>query len=1627
MASKDVDIKNNCNVSCRCSGNAGFISAKTESVTGAGNYGYCTHEKLFVWIGGIKYGLHDLQIQDNKEPKKLKEKYHRLEVVTTYYHNYGIGGLFIKTPLLIGVKSTKGGTYEWYENTGTNGDNLTWRKIYNHSGFPNSDTDLANPQFKNKLDELACRLQNIVEINLSKDKYEVYCHHNHDPGYKNRIRVKLNPDTFHFPKYVTFEHTPNSGTELTIGGFNIGNNQQNVAGLNFPFKATRITVFMPTCDHNKPFLFHVASKQGQTNNRWFQRTNGSSWKEITSDSNFRNTTPDKANKEVRVQFTELTKSLGVTPCSAPGTVQLDVTKVPSPGKNETVYFYGNTPILVKKVVSNDLPNVFLKYSHTPPGDGEFTVSTALIGGSQIGTMTHRKVQGFFVYFWTGNDNLPILVGIKKSSWQDGSDQPKYYSKGNSGYSHIWTPTWVSGMSEVQALDDQNCSFNGAIPVNLNNPTNPDQFLSISNKSSCLKNYKKITRSTSTSSPPNSDYTVQEYNVSGGYTQISRVTYDGRDTTGITLPKDYTVSRIRVYSYPGNPGPPEIPLMLQFIPKGNGESKWFESNNTSGTDWGTVNVTAGFYNETGNQPTEKLTTELDEIACSIGIGVTMDISFRNSVQDASHKNRYCCRYHSDDMQKISVEKKIIQVNDRTMDCYRHQTNYGTTLSGIKYYENSNTNADRKRIKLGDLTFPIKDSVKIYALYCGGNPALIYLDYDGQLNVKGWYKRTPGDSQLWNNLTSELPDQTPDNIKKCGDEYNKLVTVLNEFPGYKDLQKCTENTTSQSSSLKDTGALPGPQGPGGELEQGAGTAHGKAKIKDSEEVDTQPKGPNPTLADEKNKKELGHRSEGVHRVLDFVSDLFSVLIGPKGDRAQPRSSLGPRGPACETGGQNHDKGEAGEPPTRPPVLLPTPKDTPEPNDLAQEAATPQLQENSNSGLSQPQNGNDQSPVDNHQQSDLQSLSADNQFSRGVPDAPPEVKPASEPSADKQGVPETSQTNSSDWEVIFGGSATVVSGSLTGLVLQDGNFIIAIKEILGWYNGVLSWMDTIGNYNQAITTIFRKVITSHLPNDITNISKIYLIHQNIKYLGLGSILLVKESECLLKRWCDSHLPEVFVDFTGKNQKSTMKVAFLDVGFVHSTFFVAEISESDGQFEHKILSEKASDEIGTYQIIETIGDHICELTGESIKIPSRHSFYIFKSSTKALKELSVLNDVKIDVERILADDEDFTTTLARTKLEELTAHIQEKLQAMIESVLPESLDDLLGMEVLGGGSRIPFVKAVAEKALGKRGFTRPLRTSMDTTSAVAYGATKLALSGTLPSMESPLPDEYRRFLDREALLKSIEDAELQKQSLLNEIDNYIIKTKNDAQEDYKGVLDLEKAEPLLYDLENFASEAIMDKTIDWQTCSKKLEECKAKVEQEFPEYIKLKEEKERQHQEEATESSSMPEVNMDVTLPNSVCIKRANKNKEEGNVLVSAGNVELAAQHYIRAIQYCSKVSNVTEEEQTTLSELKMTTNLNLAMCYLKMETKTSLNKVVSCCSVALDIRPNHPKALFRRALAYEKLNELEKAIGDAEFGLTAHPDNTDLKNTLSGTLDSLVIFVLYKREELESVVYIRKRVGS
>lgn len=116
-----------------------------------------------------------------------------------------------------------------------------------------------------------------------------------------------------------------------------------------------------------------------------------------------------------------------------------------------------------------------------------------------------------------------------------------------------------------------------------------------------------------------------------------------------------------------------------------------------------------------------------------------------------------------------------------------------------------------------------------------------------------------------------------------------------------------------------------------------------------------------------------------------------------------------------------------------------------------------------------------------------------------------------------------------------------------------------------------------------------------------------------------------------------------------------------------------------------------------------------------------------------------------------------------------------------------------------------------------------------------------------------------------------------------------------------------------------------------------------------------------------------------------------EEGETYKNKGNEAFKAEKYDEAISLYTKAINVAEKESRDLA----TYLKNRAAAYLKTNDN---EKVIKDCDEALQIIPEDPKALFRRAQALESLGRFEEAYRDAKTIFTVDPSNKAVQPVLS-----------------------------
>jgi heat shock protein 4 len=182
---------------------------------------------------------------------------------------------------------------------------------------------------------------------------------------------------------------------------------------------------------------------------------------------------------------------------------------------------------------------------------------------------------------------------------------------------------------------------------------------------------------------------------------------------------------------------------------------------------------------------------------------------------------------------------------------------------------------------------------------------------------------------------------------------------------------------------------------------------------------------------------------------------------------------------------------------------------------------------------------------------------------------------------------------------------------------------------------------------------------------------------------------------------------------------VMFVDVG--HSTMSVAIVAFAKGQLTVK--STAFDHRLGGRDIDYALVQHFSTVFKEKYKIDvlsnPKATFRLQAACEKLKKVLSANTDAPINVESIM-NDVDAAGKLSREEMEGLIAGVLERIQAPIKQALADAeIDaaDLFSVELIGGSTRVPAVRAQIQAALpGKT-----LSSTLNQDEACARGATFL------------------------------------------------------------------------------------------------------------------------------------------------------------------------------------------------------------------------------------------------------------------------------------------------------------------
>ena len=136
---------------------------------------------------------------------------------------------------------------------------------------------------------------------------------------------------------------------------------------------------------------------------------------------------------------------------------------------------------------------------------------------------------------------------------------------------------------------------------------------------------------------------------------------------------------------------------------------------------------------------------------------------------------------------------------------------------------------------------------------------------------------------------------------------------------------------------------------------------------------------------------------------------------------------------------------------------------------------------------------------------------------------------------------------------------------------------------------------------------------------------------------------------------------------------------------------------------------------------------------------------------------------------------------------------------------------------------------------------------------------------------------------------------------------------------------------------------------------------------------------------------------------MNRAHLLKDIGVELYSSSNYEVSFYKFSRSLKYLLCIQDYEFENSesdpsvTDWKKLRCNCHLNLAACQLQVGNYVDASEN---CTRALEIDPKNVKGLFRRAQAFNKLGDSDRAQMDLVMALELEPNNKTVMKTLQET---------------------------
>ncbi|KAL7519589.1 hypothetical protein ACHAWX_004343 [Stephanocyclus meneghinianus] len=417
--------------------------------------------------------------------------------------------------------------------------------------------------------------------------------------------------------------------------------------------------------------------------------------------------------------------------------------------------------------------------------------------------------------------------------------------------------------------------------------------------------------------------------------------------------------------------------------------------------------------------------------------------------------------------------------------------------------------------------------------------------------------------------------------------------------------------------------------------------------------------------------------------------------------------------------------------------------------------------------------------------------------------------------------------------------------------------------------------------------------------------------------------------------------------------------------------------------------------------------LSNSPFETNSRSAQRLLEGCKKLKHLLSMLSEGSVTVESIGKNEGDVTLSANRELLGKLCeGSLTKVLKTMIQKCIEKAggmqvLEDVVSVELTGGGCRVPLNQDAVRYCLGKKGDDAfSFSKSLDDTS-LALGAamwTTEQSSCVRDALEVSLERQAQReALRNDEMLMAKNDAEMiKKDEIRNQIEAHILELRSARHSsEHSSLLPtsdeftdfLDGTDDWLFSVE--CDEATFDQMIT------KWEEVKSKSEELCADFLKAKrlkaELKDREMEEEAKRAAAERDAEAmlngddgnDVDdhdtrkLPTKRRMEIVMKNKAEANELFGDGNYKHACARYAKALSHCNKIFDLSPDDEVEVKEVKLSLHIYMALVYIKLE---KLDNAFQSCNEALAIiDPKNVKALYRRATVQHTSRKFDDDLYD------------------------------------------------